>query len=344
MSKKITFVVRQPGAANAFIPLIMEMNSSGDFEISILAFDLSWRLLENAALGFSKIESFSDAIQYLIPNCDYLVTGTSEKVADDELFWKWANDNGIPSLAYVDQWSNLAQRFDCHYLPATIAVIDGKAQQELESLPIDKCRIQITGSPVFDALEKVVNSSTRSKKGLRVLFVMEPDISGMSNEQIRNRHGFTEFDCLRAGYKATCEYARRQNASLRFALKPHPRDDQTRVQQMLKALDSDASIVPVEVWEGSREEALIESDVVMGIRSMLLLEAAYVHKPVISIQLNRKTTSLLTDARPGINLALTEKDIERQLEKSIAAPTPRGGISHTQPDSAIERFINILRS
>ena len=344
MSKKIIFVIRQPGTANAFIPLLNTLKQRDDFEIRILAFDLSWVLLENAGVEFSKIIEFSDALHYLVPNSDYLVTGTSENVTDDELFWKWANVNHIPSLAFVDQWSNLAQRFDCENLPATIAVIDEKAQQELESVLADRCRIVITGSPVFDALKELVNSSARSSKELIILFVLEPDITGMSDVEIRSRLGFTEADCLKAGYKAACELARRKNIFLRFTLKPHPRDDRNRVQQLVQELEPNAHHIPIEVWQGSKEEALIESDIVMGIRSMLLLEAAFVLKPVISIQLNRKTSSLLTDGRKGIRLALSEKEIEQQLDDSLATPIRDDNYPEFQSYSAIEHFITLLRS
>jgi hypothetical protein len=345
IDRRIIFVIRQPGTASAFIPLLKKLNYQDDIDVSILAFDLSHALLANAGLEFTKIENFNNALPYLDPDIDYLVTGTSEKVADDESFWKWANENQIPSLAFVDQWSNLVQRFDCQNLPSSIAVLDETAKKELEPYVARRCQILITGSPIFDALKETINTFRRSENRTRILFVLEPDISGMREDEIRNLHGFTEYDCLRAGFYAVSDYARRHDISLIFTLKPHPRDAQNRIQGLVEQLKSEGPNLPVDVWQGSKEEALCESDVVMGMRSMLLLEAAFVHKPVISIQLHRKTSCLLTDDRKYIRLAVTEREIRQHLEECLATTS-----SHVQPDnteiqgfSAIERFVEILR-
>lgn len=344
MTQHITFVIRQPGTANAFIPLIKELHRYEDVTITILAFDLSAVLLEAQGLAFHQIDNFADAVNYLTPDIDYLVTGTSEKVADDELFWQWASDNNIASLAFVDQWSNLAQRFECQHLPDHVAVLDEQAKKTLEPLLQKRCRIYITGSPVFDALRNSIHSSVGPENEISVLFALEPDISGMSEAEIRAQHGFTEYDCLRAGFKAACETARNKQVTLRFILKLHPRDEQKRIEDLLRKLSADVPGYPIEVWEGSKEEALMASSIVMGIRSMLLLEAAFVNKPVISIQLHRKTTCPLTDDRNNIRLAFTERELERSLDDCITTPITPVNDADIQGFSAIDRFIEILRS
>ena len=343
MKKKLIFVTRQPGTANAFIPLIKALQQGSEFEITILAYAISFEALANAALAFHKIENFNDALRYLNPDIDYLVTGTSEKVTDDELFWRWANENHVPSLAFVDQWSNLTQRFECENLPASIAVMDEAAKKALESYLSGRSQVLITGSPAFNTLKDTVKAFPRMSSQTRILFVLEPDISGQTEDEIRARQGFTEYDCLRASVKATCDYARQHGIPIVFTLKPHPRDDQERIQGLITKLHADVSELPVEIWARSRVEALVESDVVMGMRSMLLLEAAIVHKPVISIQLNRKTPCLLTDDRQQIKLAVTEEKIGQYLHAGLTTPSAQEDGADIQPFNATERFLKILR-
>lgn len=345
MIRKVTFVIRQSGTASAFIPLLEELNRHEDFVVSILAFELSHALLENSGLEFIKIDNFSDALQYLRADIDYLVTGTSEMVEDDESFWKWSNENQIPSLAFVDQWSNLAKRFDCNNLPTQIGVIDEKAKDELESFLAGRCPIQITGSPVFDSLKNNINTPYRSSNPIRILFVLEPDISGMNEDEIRSLQGFTEYDCLRAGLETTRKCAHQLKIPLSFTLKPHPRDDQMLIEGLLKRLESDVPDFPIKVCLGSKEEALIDSDIVMGMRSMLLLEAAFVHKPVISIQLNRKHPSSLTDDRKDIKVAVSEREVNLHLKSCITSPITHGEYDNKdiQGFCAIDRFMKILK-
>jgi hypothetical protein len=342
MNKKFIFVMRQPGTANAFIPLIRALKRHKHVEIEMLAFDLSSALLEQERLEFTKIENFADALNFLDSKANYLVTGTSEKVADDALFWAWANEHRIPSLAFVDQWSNLAERFACQNLPTDVGVLDEHAQHELTGILKDRSVVHIVGSPVFDALKKNIALSSGLKNTKTILFVLEPDISGMSDADIRNAHGFTEYECLCAGFKCARAYARKKNVSFRYVLKPHPRDHQDRIYELIRKLQFDVSDVPVEVWKGSREAALIASDLVIGMRSMLLLEAAFVQRPVISIQLNRKTSCVLTDDRSGIWLAVTENDIDMALDNFMTASVSRSIDTDIQKFSSIERFMEIL--
>lgn len=344
MAISITFVIRQPGTASAFIPLIKQLEKKGKYKLTVLAYKHSVPILEQADQSFIAVRNFADAHKYLDVNMDYLVTGTSENVVDDELFWGWANENKIASLAFVDQWSNLTQRFGCQQLPAKVAVLDEKAEKELVNHFKGGVEVVITGSPVFDVLANSIFSHAKSKARKRVLFALEPDISGMSDDEIRDRQGFTEYDCLLAGCRAVWEYTRRINVALCFTLKPHPRDDQQRVKSLVQKLKADVPNISVDVWGGTKEEALMESDVVMGMRSMLLLEAAFVRKPVISIQLRRKTACLLTDERKAIHIAVTESDIQGLLEPCLSAPVSQHRGRDIQAFSAVERFIDILNS
>lgn len=286
LSSSDTLVVaRDPGAAAALLPVVERLRCS------VVGLDHARPVFERNGVPLVGPSSDPDAftaaqvLEELRPRV--LVTGTSrlEVAALDSNWWQAAREAGIPSVAVLDHWIGYWQKFTTRErfdaLPDVIAVMDDYARDQLRSLGCTAAQIVVTGQPAFDNLVGASFSgrpAARARWGVDelewvVLFVSEP-IAGDLGDVV----GYDETDVLRMLVEALA------HVPARLVVKPHPRESPTRLAATLDACGYHAEI---ETVLGGRE-AVAGADSVVGMTSILLLEAALGGNPVLSIQPGRR--------------------------------------------------------
>lgn len=279
--RKTLILARDPGAAGALAPVARRCASI------IVGLEHARSVFHAAGLPMEVLSADDDAgtaarvLAALRP--DVLLTGTSRREAAprDALWWVAARDAGIPSVALLDHWIGYAQKFitttPFDSTPDVIAVMDAYARDQLREAGCRDARLVVTGHPAFDALmtaDVAGRATARERWHARanapvLLFASEPIAS-----DVGALRGYDETDALALLLRALGD------APFQLVIRPHPREHPASLQRVL---DEHGRAARVEVTLSGRE-AVAGADLVVGMTSVLLLEAAVTGRPVLSIQ------------------------------------------------------------
>ncbi len=352
--RQALFVARQAGTASAFAAVIRLARTKG-LEPVVLAYSWAQRELETRGVRFVPVESFEQARETLARagSPRFMLTGTSHQCDEDAQYWAWARAAGCPSVGFVDQWANLRERFPARGpYPERVAVVDERARAGVEALGLPLGEIRATGSPVFDDLREAVGAAggtgERAGPGLNervAVFATEPFSLYGTEAQHRELHGHSDVDSYRAALDALEAHARATKERWKLLIKPHPRDERSRLEGWMRAGEG----VDVELSSEGRERLFAQANLVLGMRSIFLLEAASLGIPVVSFQPARRTSCDLTDSRPGIEV-VTEREvgagaaaIRRALSEARAGKDRRiGALERALQPGAAARILEFV--
>jgi len=191
---------------------------------------------------------------------DFLITGTSYPDLSENELWSEAAKLKIKSMAILDYWVNYKIRFSKCY-PQYFVVMDELAKKEAIAEGIPENIIFPFGNPHFENIA--------SKKQITILFA--PQNSDDDILVLR--------DLLKI-------------SNVKICIRQHPRDTSARFNEFKSLIDFDASSNSI--------EAILKSDIVVSISSMLLLEALIVGKRAVSYQPNAKSKNEFILTKNGI--------------------------------------------
>lgn len=302
-------VFRQMGTLHALLPLVSRMRDLKGEPLHLLGWDHLIPKDAAASLGITLFKNFEQFSELVPSRPAFLLTGTSEKSVEDEKLWSWARQNGVPSFAFVDQWSNIAIRFkDIQIAPDHIFVLDDWCANEVKKLKLSS-RIHIVGTPLWDELSNI--SRKKNGNGCEAVFITEP-VSVMPLEEHIRIYGYQDLDSLNWALKALASWQKSSGAACTLKIKLHPRDSAERVNAWLRKQNHQWN---VQITNDSKQVTLETADFVFGDRSMFLVEASLVGVPVVSFQPHRKISSPATDRR-GIEVVTTENELDGAMAKA----------------------------
>ena len=278
---RIVFMARDPGPAAALAPVARRLIDDGRIGVSVLGRQKATAAFEAERLAVVAAPEGGGAAAALArEDAALLVTGTSSEVANDAAYWQAARDAGIPSVALLDHWRNYPERFSVEspfdVTPDVIAVMDDAARTGMEQAGCPADRIRVTGQPYFDpgARKGVVVDRAQARRELGVdedrplvVFVSEPKIAypGSSDS------GYTEFDAFAVLQEAV------EGMDVQLLVKLHPYDDP---DEFLARVDGR----PRAISAYSPWRLVAAADAVVGMTSILLLQAAVMGRPSISLR------------------------------------------------------------
>jgi hypothetical protein len=296
------------GTLHALLPLVPLLQKRFSEPIQLLAWN---HLIPSEIAGQNGVQLFSDFRQFqesISEPCSFLLTGTSEKSLEDSELWQWAETKKIPSFAFVDQWSNIAVRFEkAKSAPGHIFAIDSWCAAEIKKLELPS-KIHVVGTPLWDMLNDIRRGNIRSKEAV---FVTEP-VSARPLKEHLEIHGYQDLDSLEWALDALNLWLENTGEKISLKIKLHPRDSAERVESWLNA---HRSKIDVQITEDNKQKILSEAEFVFGDRSMLLVEASLVGAPVVSFQPGRKSESPATD-REGLEVVTDKTQILSAMKKA----------------------------
>ena len=276
----IAFLARQAGSAAAFSPLIDAL-SRGPYRLSLAA-------MGPAADVWSGRDAMTgtdfEALEPTLNRGDepsLLITGTSSEPLDDAKAWAWAKAKGVTSLAFVDSWVNYRARFsDSHgawlsTLPDLVAVIDDASAQRLIDAGMAPERLRVVGSPAFDAVCARRSPLPDREQGISLLFASQP-LAGRNFPAPWDEH--RALDMLLEVLEGLD-----LEVPITLTLRRHPAEAHDVFDARLKASRAGTTRLEVDTRE-DRLEALSDAHVVLGVVSMILVEAHWLGRPALSIQ------------------------------------------------------------
>ncbi len=222
------------------------------------------------------------------PRPSALVTGTSMGVQLEAILWRLAEADAVPTLAWLDQWTNLECRFQAGR-PGWVAAIDTEQRGDLMALGFKADRVLIAGQPYLSFLGAPAESKFEDKplpSTVRALLYVSEPYSRDYALGLQDSIGFDEFDVFDVIYEtATQALEISRDLRIDLAIKLHPYEGADPYCRRLTELSRQPRLnLRLIGGDKSGQEAVGSSDIVVGVSSILLLEAMLLGKPTLSLR------------------------------------------------------------
>ncbi|MCC7015699.1 MAG: hypothetical protein IT564_00650 [Rhodospirillales bacterium] len=208
-----------------------------------------------------------------------LLTGASFLDDFERKLWFDARRLRIPSFAVLDSWSNLELRFTpvkgSHEQPDVLGVIDERTRKQITDEGWCRARLFVVGQPHLAARTERLKRRRRvrpSGGGKRVMFFSEP----IGEDYGRAARGFTQFEVATLAAEALAG-----SPGVVMDVKPHPREAESGWRDWLVRTPNARLAVE------DTETLLAAADGVLGMTTIVLIEAALVGIPALSLQPER---------------------------------------------------------
>jgi hypothetical protein len=342
--RRILIFSRDPGGTNAIMPLIEPLRALGN-EVAVYGKDAALSIYRKLNVDCSDIcEAIPSGTQEQAnefvrkASLDLIVTGTSSEDFTERHLWKAAEKAGIPSFAVLDQWTNYRLRLIPEgddpltarptsklVVPSYFFIMDEFARTEMCALGIDREKLVVSGQPFFDHIRKTGERFTASEieklrgeligtqNDLVFVFASQPIASiHRKNGMPEDYWGYTETTVLKSVAECLSKLTDELAVKVTLVLRLHPKDEANAYQDALANASNSIQVVVDRETDSSL--LLKAADLVIGMFSMLLLEAAILDKRFISVQIGLKRENPLIFDRMGlVRSILTEKELEETL-------------------------------
>jgi hypothetical protein len=250
-----------PGGANAVAAVTALLRSQG---IDVLALTKGPARRQFELQHVPSVEASDGALAAMVQSpVSIVITGTSEQHSFEREAVLAARRSGIPSVAIVDYWMKHRQRFRAAdgtwVLPDHVVAIDEMCRAQMLAEGVPEARIHVLGQPYFSVLlRRSMQIDARNSPARRVLFVSEP--------------GAVAAEALDATLEGLASLPRPLELTIRF----HPRESERgdrlhRISRAGLGFTVDDAPDPL--------TTVCNSDAVIGVTSMLLIESSLVGVP-----------------------------------------------------------------
>ena len=298
---KIIFTAQDPGGFNAIAPVIKKLEKDKRFDVLVI-------LAKHACL-FAKKENIKyldgDKKSFSIAGADLIVTGTSFADSIEKRIITMAKAENIPTISIIDFWTDYTPSFsdsekrNFKYLPDYVLAVDEIMKKEMVAEGFPKDKIFITGNPYFDLFSKKIQK--KMNKDL-ITFFSQPfsEIYKNSDKDYKGCANLNEVQIFDDIVKVIEKIDLNKKVIINF----HPRS---------KKFDKFDKIINNSKLEIKKEKKISnksfeKAEIVVGINSVILFEAALAGKKVLSYQPDLKDVDLLISNRFGLSKSVYKKE------------------------------------
>ena len=226
-----------------------------------------------------------------------------------------AQRRGLHSVAVLDSWLNYAERFqrisdrgleECH--PDQVCVMDDLSYRGMLSAGFKPDQVVVTGPPNLEATVSFFRSISpdqrkkwRMEQGLLpddfvMTFFSDPFYIGPAGETVKGSgaligpdgkslFGYTSVSILEAVLEELATACEMEGRSCKLIVKTHPMEYAECVRLIVDEKRCNQWLDVRVCTEGNAAEWIVLSDVVLGMMSIALLEAALTGKPALSVEI-----------------------------------------------------------
>ena len=261
-----------------------------------------------------------------------VILGTSWGLTLDKALTLAAREIGCLTYAVIEHWSLYRERFSLvergsitrkdEFLPNEAWVIDEMSFHEAVEAGVPQERIRVVGQPFLERrLEQLSKVPLDPKAEKQVVFVSERVAEDFPRGSASDR-GYDEFEVFDR-VQSACK-----KLNLNLVVKLHPQEPRDKFNQYGASVFSGASF----------DSALVSSRKIVGMESMLLLEASMVRPDVLSV-LPPTSQHYFVGARLGIcHSAWNTPDIEAAL----SLPRQSGSELGPRFEGASQKLLKVL--
>jgi hypothetical protein len=336
VTQRVALHVEDPGALNFLADLPHRLAADG-VEVDVFADGFAANAL--ATSPFVRRESLADYVARTPP--DFVVTGTAENRrtrAFDLL--ALARDARIATAAVVDLPVNAAARFagttddPLAFAPAVIWCADDATMTAFRALGVDAERLERIANPRLAALRARASLAADERDALRrrlfpawrgeriAVFAAEPasalDATQSHDDGTYTLHG--------TGASTWRTHIALEEALAALAALPEPTFVVVRLHPKNDPADVAAYAGQVDAIHagGDPADVLASADIVIGLSSMILHEAATIGRRVLALLPRERERAWLPPIASGeIPSVTTREDLRRTLPAVLARPAPQ---------------------
>lgn len=367
-SPDVLFYAEDPGAANYIVHLPAVCEERGLSSVAI-ASGRAKEFFKEHGVPFESISGLETPFGILRRFDPGLVAvGTSEDPRSPGLnLIEEARSMGIPTVGVVDAFMNAFYRFRGYtedamaYAPNWIIVPDKWTKQEFVDLGFPAEKAVVCGHPQYDFVRDKANEMRRKDKNAlrshffpkaseeKLVAVFAAEISGGLNpDQFLLSKEYTLIG--RGGSKKRTDIVVEELLEAvallperpYLVLRLHPKNDPAEFDGYMDEFDQISREQPV-------LEMIFASDCVIGMTSMLLLEAAILGRPTFSIVPKKEERDWLPTIRAGLTVCASTRDEVRILLKEFLESVSSGKpvllddvFVFGASQSAVSLFLDIL--
>ena len=263
---------------------------------------------------------------------DVIVTGTGFSSHERDM-WTHARRAGVPTLAVVDAWTNMARRFTSEngfVVPDAIGVLDETVRSELEAYPWWNRETYVIGQAHLQVQTARLTKDRAERKPADgpLVFFSEPVL-----EDFGGSRGFNQFRVFEA-FMARAEGSEGQD----ILVKPHPREDAARWQSFV---DDRVSLT-----DRLASDLLVSARGVVGMTTMVLIEAHLLGIPILSLQPERTSIAnpLVDEIEPPVLDWSTFPDAWRVFRSELGVYRPVAPRFAALLEDADNRLVDALEA
>jgi hypothetical protein len=253
---------------------------------------------------------------------ELLLTGTSFFDGFERTLWSAGRKLRIPSLAVLDSWNNIERRFQfadgSTEQPDALGVIDENSRAQIEAEGWCRARLFVIGQPHLAARTERLKRRRRHRpvgSAKRIAFFSEP----IEEDYGRATRGFTQFEIATLAAEALAG-----SPGVVLDVKPHPRESESGWREWLERTPN------ARLAADDTETLLAAADGVLGMTTIVLIEAILAGIPALSLQPERpKMLNPVLEEMVSVVTRRTEATAAVRTWFSglnrPAQPSPRGG-------------------
>jgi len=274
----IAVVSHDAGSSELICAFIREHESLVSWHIFALPESPMAIICKRHGLMFSPINNPSEQLEAIHP--DILLFGTGWQEKCERPYVRYCKEHGIPTVAFLDHWSNYRERFDypdetwIENLGDFTAVSDEKAYVLARSLNLPhplKLSNYYLKALIEEAQKRTIVPSNT------LLFLSEPtDTVAQQTYGDPLYWGFTQYTALRDILDHFGQF-KCENLTIRL----HPSETSSEYSSILKQY----SHIPIQIHSAHTADLtdeLLSAKMIIGFDTMALYIAALLNKPVIS--------------------------------------------------------------
>ena len=228
-----------------------------------------------------------------------LLTGASFLDDFERRLWSAGRKLRIPSLAVLDSWTNIERRFQfsdaTSEQPDVLGVIDEITRVQISAEGWCRARMIVVGQPHLAVRTDRLKRRRKYRpngSAKRIVFFSEPIVADYGPAA----RGFTQFEVATLAAQALAGYP-----GIVMDVKPHPREADADWRDWL------ARTPNVRLATEDTETLLAAADGVMGITTIVLIEATLAGIPALSLQPDRP--AILNPALEEMVQIVTRRDV-----------------------------------
>ncbi len=363
--KSIVLVASDPGSARALIPVVRELAGRGASVRAVVSgpsiaiFDAELKNVMGLHMPDGiTIDSASKLL--LDARAEILITGAGAYNQIEHTFRLVARIKGIRSISVLDYWFEYVARFQrlingatVQSHPDIVCALDELSKEGLVGAGLKADQVVITGGPNLEETLRwwqeigTKKMATFQKKyGITnpvdriVVFFSEPYFTmptgkpligpgGLFRSDGIPVFGYTAPNILKMVIDSLLKRVTNKAKRINLLIKPHPLEWPDALYPEIERVQTERIRAKL-LLDANPKELIAISDVVIGMSSITLLEAALIGKPAISVQVGLQTTQSF-DPCIGNKLGFTIPVFDRETLDKVMGAVWEGDVASLRP-------------